>query len=110
MKKTLSVCAAVLAVVAFVSFPSLAAETKGPLEPIATVGTFLDDAGITAEIKTRLAAEKGLSSTGISVTTTNSVVRLDGTVPSRSESALAETVARNLSNVKGVENNLKIRP
>ena len=94
--------------VLFASVPVASGAESDVLEPIGAVGKFLDDTGITSEIKIRLLAEKGLEGSNISVTTTSAVVSLDGTVANISQAALAEQVARGLSNVKGVDNNLKI--
>ncbi len=89
------------------AFPAAAADDL--LKPIGALGEYLDDAGITAEVKARLLAEKGLDASAIRVTTDNAVVRLEGTVETPEQAALAEQAAKGLSNVKGVENRLRTR-
>lgn len=88
--------------------PSMAAE-RGAMEPLEAAGTFMDDTAITAEVKLRLAGQKGLDSAAIHVTTTDAVVTLDGTVSNVAEAELAERVARDLDNIKGVTNKLEVK-
>ena len=107
MKKSILLCLAAL--IMLLAPSAEAAEKGGPLEPIGAIGGFMDDAGITAEIKVRLVAEKGLDAAAISVTTDNAVVTLEGSVPSQAQAALAERIAGGLSNVKGVRNRLAVR-
>ncbi len=68
----------------------------------------LDDAGITAEIKLRLAKAEGLSAAKIDVDTKDGTVTLNGTVKSRSEEEKAVQVAESVKNVRAVRSNLKL--
>jgi hyperosmotically inducible protein len=62
------------------------------------VAQFLDDAGTTTAIKTRLATEGGFGSlTGIGVSTHDDVVRLTGTVSDESQRARVEAIARRVA-------------
>ena len=75
-----------------------------------TVGAYVDDAGITTLVKTRMAANGAVSATAISVETLNGVVMLSGFAKSASERNTAEGIARGVENVKSVRNEIAIRP
>ena len=75
-----------------------------------TAGEYLDDSVITTQVKTKLAEEKGATLTRVEVETDRGVVQLSGIVSSASDRAMAERVARNVSGVKSVRNNLQVRP
>jgi len=70
--------------------------------------TALDDTRITTEVKTNLAAAKDLRSGQIHVTTTAGVVTLRGTVHDSNIASRAEAIARNVSGVRGVTNDLRV--
>ena len=73
-----------------------------------TAGRNVDDATISASVKTRLIAEKASNLTRIDVETTNGVVSLNGVVQSSQQKARAEDLARHVDGVRGVNNNLQI--
>lgn len=73
------------------------------------MGEVLDDAGITAKVKTALIAEPGLSGLAIDVDTSGNVVSLHGSVASDAARANAERVARAVGGVKDVKNNLTVK-
>ena len=75
-----------------------------------TVGAYVDDAGITTLVKSRMAESKLVSATSISVETLNGTVMLSGFAVSATEKNAAETIARGVSNVKSVKNEIAIRP
>jgi osmotically-inducible protein OsmY len=71
----------------------------------------VDDLQITAQVKSKLASDIGISSvTNISVNSTNGVVTLSGQVDSSDVKAKAETVAKNVSKVIRVVDSLQIAP
>jgi osmotically-inducible protein OsmY len=72
-------------------------------------GTYMDDSWITTKVKSDMLAAKDLSSTHISVTTTKGVVTLTGTVPTAQESNKAAEIARSVSGVKSVENDIRVQ-
>lgn len=76
----------------------------------ATLGENIDDTGITTRVKAALAADKGSSLTRVGVETTRGVVQLTGIVESAADRSRAEQVARTVSGIKGVTNNLQVRP
>jgi len=61
------------------------------------------DAWITTKVKSEFTTTKGISSTDISVTTTNGVVTLTGTATSKHEKTKAVNVAKKVKGVKSVD-------
>ena len=76
--------------------------------PGKTTGERIDDVSITAAVKTKLAEEKVSTLTKIDVDTNLGVVTLNGTVDSEAMKQRAADVARRVSGVKNVVNNLKV--
>jgi hyperosmotically inducible periplasmic protein len=102
MKKRITPIIAVLALGAGTAFSySGCAHTTGK-----STGEFFDDAAITAKEKAAL-LKRGIH---INVDTNNGVVALNGTVRTAEERIQAEQVARGVSGVTSVQNNLAIRP
>lgn len=75
-----------------------------------SVGAYVDDAGITTLVKSRMAESKLVSASSISVETLNGTVMLSGFAKSLTEKSAAENIARNVNNVKLVKNEIAIRP
>ncbi|MCS4511083.1 BON domain-containing protein [Xylophilus ampelinus] len=75
-----------------------------------TVGSYVDDAAITAAVKAKMAEDKSVAATAISVETLNGTVQLSGFAKSQTEKNAAETIARNTKNVREVRNNIVVRP
>jgi hyperosmotically inducible periplasmic protein len=74
-----------------------------------SAGTNVDDATITASVKTKLVADKGSNLTRVDVDTNNGTVYLNGTVDSAEQKARAEQLARQAQGVKSVVNNLQVQ-
>jgi hyperosmotically inducible protein len=72
-----------------------------------SAGTTLDDATITASVKSRLVAEKASNLTRVDVDTNSGIVSLNGTVATLEHRARAEQIAREAAGVKQVINNLQ---
>lgn len=70
-------------------------------------GKNVDDTKITSAVKTKLAADKMGSLTRVSVTTVNGNVSLTGIVPTAADRARAEDIARRVTGVTQVTNNLQ---
>jgi len=70
-------------------------------------GQNVDDTTITSEVKTKLAADRGATLTSVSVTTVRGNVSLDGVVPTAADRARAEEIARRVTGVTQVTNNLQ---
>jgi len=73
-----------------------------------TLGTKLDDTGITTKVKTKLTADKVKNLVKVHVETKDGVVHLAGTVPTEADKAEAERLARGTDGVKGVTNDLTV--
>jgi osmotically-inducible protein OsmY len=74
-----------------------------------TAGQYVDDSTITATVKSKLATDKVGTLTRIDVDTTNRVVSLNGIVQSPDDKARAEQLAKEVSGVRDVKNNLQIQ-
>ena len=75
-----------------------------------TVGEYVDDATITTRVKAKFAEDPTVSAMAISVETLRGTVQLSGFAKSATEKGHAEKIARNTSGVKGVKNDIVIRP
>ena len=75
-----------------------------------TVGSYVDDAGITAAVKTALAADPALSALKIDVDTSNGVVKLTGPAPDAQARDRAGVLAAAPKGVRSVDNLLTVEP
>ncbi|MGP1630158.1 MAG: BON domain-containing protein [Giesbergeria sp.] len=75
-----------------------------------TVGSYVDDAGITTAVKAKMGEDKSVATTSISVETLNGTVQLSGFAKSQLEKDKAGEIARTTKNVKNVHNNIIVRP
>ena len=75
-----------------------------------TVGSYVDDAAITTAVKAKMAEDKSVSATAISVETLNGTVQLSGFAKSQAEKDRAESIARNTKHVREVRNSIVVRP
>ena len=75
-----------------------------------TVGSYVDDAAITTAVKAKMAENKSVSATSISVETLNGTVQLSGFAKSQKEKDMAAELARTAKNVRDVRNNIVVRP
>ena len=74
-----------------------------------SVGAYIDDATITTRVKARMAEDKSVSATSISVETLNGTVQLSGFAKSTEERATAERLARSTPGVQAVRNGILVR-
>jgi osmotically-inducible protein OsmY len=71
---------------------------------------YVDDATITTKVKTQLASDVGLTPANqIHVETSKRIVQLSGFVDSAAHRAEAESVARSVEGVAGVQNNIIVQ-
>jgi len=96
-----------LAAVFVVGIAGVYADDSTPTAHSDSVGAAISDTDITAKVKLKLADEKGLKSSHISVTTTNAVVTLTGKASSSDAKDEAERLTKEVSGVKDVDNELK---
>lgn len=75
-----------------------------------TVGAYVDDTTITTQVKSRLFENPDVAGSSISVETLNGVVMLSGFAKSATEKATAEGIAKKVSGVKSVKNEIAVRP
>ena len=68
----------------------------------------IDDTMITTRVKARMATDKLVDATNISVTTVNGVVELSGTAKSKAEANQAVAIARKVPDVKSVKNDIQV--
>ena len=74
-----------------------------------TAGENVDDASITTQVKTKLAAEKVATLTKVDVDTNKGTVYLTGNVESATIKARATEIAKAVSGVREVVNNLTVQ-
>ena len=92
---------------AFVAMGLLAA--CAPMEGRETAGNYVDDATISTKVRGELVKDQALKAFDIHVETMQDVVQLSGFVDSASQKAQAEHIARSISGVRDVHNNIVVR-
>jgi hyperosmotically inducible periplasmic protein len=75
-----------------------------------TVGAYVDDAAITTSVKARFVDNKDVDAASIKVETLNGTVMLSGFAKNIAERNSAEAIARKVSGVKMVRNEVVVRP
>lgn len=74
-----------------------------------TAGQTVDDATVTAAVKSKLVADRAANLTRVDVDTTNGTVYLNGVVETPEQKARAEALARQVQGVRKVVNNLQVQ-
>jgi|LakMenEpi03Aug12_release.lakeMendotaPanAssembly.Ray.scaffolds.fasta_scaffold1063222_2 osmotically-inducible protein OsmY len=74
-----------------------------------TAGSYIDDSMITTDIKSKMAADKDVAASSISVETLNGVTQLSGFAKSQAEKDRAATIAREAKGVRAVRNDIIVR-
>jgi len=107
MISTRALCTAVLLAA---SLPIGAGLTGcAPTEKDRSAGTVIDDATITARVKTALARDPVAKATQVNVQTQNGVVQLTGFVDSRQIADRAVELASDVPGVQSVHNDIRIK-
>jgi osmotically-inducible protein OsmY len=75
-----------------------------------STGRVVDDAALTAKVKTALARDSDVSALDVNVTTYRGVVQLSGFVQDENAARKAADIARGVDGVKDVYNDLRIAP
>ncbi|NIC40871.1 BON domain-containing protein [Aquabacterium sp. A08] len=75
-----------------------------------TLGAYVDDTTITTRVKSRFFEDKDVAGSSISVETLNGTVMLSGFAKNALEKQRAESIARSVSGVRAVRNEILIRP
>jgi hyperosmotically inducible periplasmic protein len=96
------------AVLAALTLGGLAACQSDPNQQ--STGEYLDDATVTARVKTALIQAPDVKAHQINVETHNGVVQLSGFVDSEDEARRAIDAADDIPGVKKVENDMRVKP
>jgi hyperosmotically inducible periplasmic protein len=75
-----------------------------------SVGETVDDAGITAQVKTALLNDPDVGGLRIDVDTAKGLVTLSGIVKSKAEADKAVAIARKVDGVRDVKSTLQVNP
>lgn len=78
-------------------------------EKSASLKGYAGDTAVTSEIKAKLLADDIVPSRNVTVETTDGVVHLSGTVASSKQSDRAEDIAKAVSGVKSVKNDVSVK-
>jgi len=106
MKRTNRISAYLAAV--FIASTMIMAGCAGSRTQEST-GQYVDDSVITTKVKTAIFNDPNLKANEISVETYKGVVQLSGFVGSQAEINRAAEVARSVSGVKSVKNNIHVK-
>ena len=79
-----------------------------PAAPEGTLGDKIDDASITAEVKSSLMSHRATSALHTTVTTTDGVVTLSGVAKNNAEKSLVTKLATDINGVTSVVNNMTV--
>lgn len=94
---------------AFVSILTLSLASCGATQNRASTGEYIDDTVITTKVKAAILNDATLSVAEINVETFKGVVQLSGFVSSRAEINKATEVARTVTGVSSVKNDIRIK-
>jgi osmotically-inducible protein OsmY len=75
-----------------------------------SVGAYVDDAAITTGVKARFVDNPNVDAASIKVETLNGTVLLSGFAKNNLERSSAEGIARSVSGVRQVRNEISVRP
>ncbi|MBL0419183.1 BON domain-containing protein [Ramlibacter sp. AW1] len=75
-----------------------------------SVGAYIDDTAITTSVKARFVENKAVDASSIRVETLKGTVMLSGFAKNGAEKTTAETIARGVSGVRSVRNEIAVRP
>jgi hyperosmotically inducible periplasmic protein len=75
-----------------------------------SIGGYVDDAAITASVRSRMVEDKAVDADAIKVETENGNVMLSGFARNPIERLTAESIAMKVRGVKSVQNNLALQP
>jgi hyperosmotically inducible periplasmic protein len=80
-----------------------------PMQGRETAGQYVDDATVSTKVRAELLRNQALKGFDIHVETMQDVVQLGGFVDSPEQKAQAEQIARSVSGVRGVRNDIVVR-
>jgi osmotically-inducible protein OsmY len=89
---------------------ALGACATEPGQKSQSAGAYVDDATVTAKVKTAIASDVGVrAASNVNVETYNGVVQLSGFADNNQQASMAEKAARNVKGVQSVKNDIRIR-
>lgn len=91
---------------ASVAFTVVGCSSTGSHE---STGEYVDDAAITAKVKTAIFADPGVKSTEVNVETYKGVVQLSGFVADPAAAQKAADAARGVKGVTSVKNDIRVK-
>ena len=98
-----------LAIVLGLALGACATESKQQA-PKETTGEYVDDATVTAKVKTAIASDVGVkAASNVNVETYRGVVQLSGFADSDAQASQAATAAKKVNGVKSVKNDIRIK-
>jgi len=92
------------------ALPAACASGSSSMRPMNSSPAAMDDATVTARVKTALLNDQQINATKISVSTEGGVVNLTGSVRSKAEEARAIELARTVTGVRDVKSSLQVGP
>jgi osmotically-inducible protein OsmY len=102
----LAIIAAALALGGCASNTQTSSQDSGKETP----GQYVDDATVTAKVKTAIASDVGVkAASNVNVETYRGVVQLSGFADSEDQAAKAVTAAKKVSGVRSVKNDIRIK-
>jgi len=102
MIKTLAIASAIAVSTVFMTGCAVVRDQQ-------TVGSYIDDATITTQVKARFAEDPTVSAMAIKVETLKGVVQLSGFAKNSTEREKAATIAANVNGVARVVNDIMIK-
>jgi len=75
-----------------------------------STGEYIDDSTITTKVKAAFVSDKGVDATDVKVETFKGTVQLSGFADSSAEIERAAQIAAKVAGVKGVRNDIRLKP
>ena len=86
------------------------ASTTAPEAKQETTGQYVDDATVTAKVKTAIATDVGVkAASNVNVETYRGVVQLSGFADSEDQASKAVTAAKKVNGVRSVKNDIRVK-
>jgi hyperosmotically inducible protein len=99
-----------LLVVCLAAIPAACASGSSSVRPMNSNPSAMDDATVSARVKTTLLNDQQINATKITVSTEGGVVNLTGSVRSKTEETRAVELARQVTGVRDVKSSLQVGP
>jgi osmotically-inducible protein OsmY len=101
---------AIAATAAALALGACASNTQTSGNNKETPGQYVDDATVTAKVKTAIASDVGVkAASNVNVETYRGVVQLSGFADSEDQAAKAVTAAKKVNGVRSVKNDIRVK-